>query len=155
MSERLQYACDEHGWCDYTPCPKCQAQSELSATAGSVSAEQWWTDHAKLPAVKMKAEGERPSQAMIGKTHHPSCATQNASEPENTCDCHANSSLASTLCSASPAQDMRMRKVWNGYRCVCGYHARKSEERNLHLKICKCLPVLPNSDSTTASRILK
>lgn len=23
MSERLQYACDEHGWCDYEPCPKC------------------------------------------------------------------------------------------------------------------------------------
>lgn len=28
MSDRLQYACDEHGWCGFTPCPKCQlAQS--------------------------------------------------------------------------------------------------------------------------------
>jgi hypothetical protein len=24
MSEPLQFACDEHGWCDFTPCPKCQ-----------------------------------------------------------------------------------------------------------------------------------
>ena len=23
MSEPLQYACDEHGWCDFRPCPKC------------------------------------------------------------------------------------------------------------------------------------
>jgi FtsZ-binding cell division protein ZapB len=23
MIERLQYGCDEHGWCDFTPCPQC------------------------------------------------------------------------------------------------------------------------------------
>lgn len=35
MNERLQYACDEHGWCDFSPCPKCKPKSELPAPAGS------------------------------------------------------------------------------------------------------------------------
>lgn len=47
MSERLQYACDEHGWCDYSPCPQCPAPSSFAGTAGSALAsyiqrqEEW------------------------------------------------------------------------------------------------------------------
>ena len=35
-------------------CPRC---SSLAAMPGSVSAEQWWTDHANLLAKKMKLGG--------------------------------------------------------------------------------------------------
>ena len=34
MSEPLQYACDEHGWCDYKPCPKCQERNLIGCDAG-------------------------------------------------------------------------------------------------------------------------
>jgi hypothetical protein len=27
MSDKLQYACDEHGWDGFTPCPKCQPKN--------------------------------------------------------------------------------------------------------------------------------
>ena len=36
MSERLQYSCDEHGWCDYKPCPQCHPPNSFAEPQGSV-----------------------------------------------------------------------------------------------------------------------
>lgn len=41
----------------FCPVANANEQSSLAATAGSVSAEQWWTEHAGLLAQKMKLGG--------------------------------------------------------------------------------------------------
>lgn len=39
MSEPLQYACDEHDYQGFSPCPTCKAQSSFAAPSGLA---RWW-----------------------------------------------------------------------------------------------------------------
>ncbi len=66
MSERLQYACDEHGWCDFSPCPQCPAPSSFAATSGS------------LAHVHFEIKTEQGNTAMIKGDPNMPEATRNA-----------------------------------------------------------------------------
>lgn len=80
MSEPLQFACDEHGWCDYKPCPTCHPESSFAAPTGLEPATEtprtmrcwrdgrWHADELANLAAKLECENAE-LQATINTLH--------------------------------------------------------------------------------------